>query len=160
MRSPALLAGIALLALAVLIGPARGLRLAAQEHQEQKPAAEKPAQLAIPEEEKNRKNPVEATAESLEIGRKLFSSQCVMCHGEKGDGQGDLAQQINLSVPDFTNPEVQKKRTDGELQFILAQGHGRMPGQEKRLREEQRWHLVNALRALVPKEPPKVEKKK
>lgn len=164
MRSNPLLASLALLSLAVFFGPARpdGVGSAQEQKEPKQPAsqAEQPAEWIIPDEEKNRKNPIEATAESLEIGRKLFSSQCVMCHGEKGDGQGDLAQEMKLSVPDFTDPAVQKKRTDGELHFILAQGHGRMPGQGKRLREEQRWHLVNAIRKLAPAAAPRVEEKK
>lgn len=106
----------------------------------------------IPEEEKAQKNPIPSTEESREAGRKIFSSQCTMCHGEKGDGKGDLAVEDNLPVPDFTRSETQKRRTDGELFFILKTGHGHMPAQGKRLREEQRWNLVNYIRSLSPSE--------
>lgn len=112
-----------------------------------------PATLVIPEEEKNRKNPIPANAESLELGKKLFTYQCTMCHGSKGDGQGDLAQELKLAVPDFTNSEVQKKRTDGELHYILTEGHGRMPGQKTRLRPEQKWGMINYIRTLAPPAP-------
>ena len=46
------------------------------------------AVLAIPDEERKRANPVPATAESIDNGKLLFSSQCAMCHGANGDGSG------------------------------------------------------------------------
>lgn len=156
-RAAFTLIAAALLALCVSQAP-----LAVQE-QEQKeaPAAEgeQAVPLVIPEEEKNRKNPIAPKEESLGIGRKIFTSQCGMCHGEKGDGKGDLAQEMTLTVPDFTNAEAQKKRTDGELFYILLQGHGHMPSQGKRLREEQKWHLINYIRTLAPKGKGEPEKK-
>lgn len=126
---------------------------------EQTTPEQPPPEPTIPEEERTRKNPIPPNQESLEMGRKIFSSQCVMCHGEKGDGKGDLAVEDNLTVPDFTSPDVQKKRTDGELFHILKTGHGLMPAQGKRLRDEQRWNLINYIRAL-PKGGKAAEEKK
>jgi mono/diheme cytochrome c family protein len=149
------------LLLAVLALPGHALRLErSQDQTAQQATPEQPeAGLVIPEEEKNRKNPLAPNEESLEIGRKIFSSQCIMCHGEKGDGKGDLAVEDNLPVPDFTRAETQKKRTDGEWFYILKQGHGHMPAQGKRLREEQRWNLINFIRTLQEKKAePELEK--
>ncbi len=128
-----------------------GLASVAQEKKEA-PQAELPKPLVIPEEEKNRKNPIPSSPESVETGGKLFSSQCALCHGAKGDGKGDLAVDLKLAVPDFTRVEWQKKRTDGEVNYIINTGHGRMPGQGTRLLEAQKWHLVNFLRTLAPAE--------
>jgi cytochrome c len=111
--------------------------------------------LVIPEAEKNRKNPVPAGPESIESGRNLFSSQCTMCHGMKGDGKGDLVERLKLKVPDFTDAGAQKKRTDGELFYILTQGHGEMPG-ETRLESKDKWDMVNYIRSLsLPGKPKK-----
>jgi mono/diheme cytochrome c family protein len=144
-----------LLGLLLTGGSALGLR----QEQEKKEGAqtELPKPLVIPDEEKNRKNPIPANEESLEIGRKLYASQCALCHGEKGDGKGELAADMKLTVPDFTTTEWKKKRTDGELYYIMSTGHGRMPGQGDRLREVQRWHLVNFLRTLAPGEAEKAK---
>lgn len=131
------------------------LRAGSQEKGKEEPQAELPAPLVIPEEDKNRKNPIPANDESLEVGRKLFASQCALCHGAKGDGKGDLAADLKLTMPDFTGAEWRKKRTDGELFYIISTGHGRMPGQGDRLREVQRWHLVNLLRTVAPAQPEK-----
>src|SRR5215467_9211056 len=59
----------------------------------------KPVQV-IPAEEKNRKNPIPATPDSIEAGQNLYSSQCAMCHGQTGNGKGDLAEKMRLKVPD------------------------------------------------------------
>lgn len=154
MRSQTLRPGLLLLAGLWLMGS--GAVLAAQE-QEKAPPAELPKPLVIPEEEKNRKNPISPSPESVATGGKLFSSQCTMCHGTKGDGKGDLATELKFSVPDFTAADWQKKRTDGELNYIINTGHGHMPGQGGRLLEAQKWHLVNFLRTLGASEAPKHE---
>jgi mono/diheme cytochrome c family protein len=156
MRTRSFPIGILILLLVPLL--AGGLLLAfSQEKGKEEPQAELPKPLVIPEEEKNRKNPIPANEESLEIGRKLYSSQCALCHGAKGDGKGDLAADMKLTVPDFTTAEWKKKRTDGELFYIMSIGHGSMPGQGERLREAQRWHLVNFLRTLAPGEAEKAK---
>lgn len=108
--------------------------------------------LVIPEEERARKNPIPASLESVALGGRLFSSQCVMCHGKEGNGKGDLAEEMELRVPDFTDPALQKKRTDGELFYILSEGHGDMPKQGERMRAEQRWHMINYIRTLASTE--------
>lgn len=150
MRSAKLAVSLAWLVLVVSV-----LAMRAPVAQEKSQEAEKPAQaepakpLEIPEEEKARKNPVEPTAESVEAGRKLFVSQCAMCHGAKGDGQGDLAQELKLTPPDFTKGDPQKKRTDGELFYVITAGHDKMPAQGSRLRDLQKWNLVNFIRSLA-----------
>jgi mono/diheme cytochrome c family protein len=148
------------LALSVLAaGPAAGsAMLGPGPAQETKPqtapaAAETPKLLVIPVAEKNRKNPVPSTPESIESGRNLFSSQCAMCHGIKGDGKGDLVERLKLKVPDFTDAEKQKRRTDGELFYILTQGHGEMPG-ETRLEPREKWDMINYIRSLARPEKP------
>lgn len=143
---------------ALLLGALAAVVAAPPAAQEEPKQAEKPAQaepakpLEIPEEEKARKTPVPTSPESAEAGRRLYRSQCAFCHGEKGDGRGEFAQELKLAVPDFTQAEQQKKRTDGDLFYIITEGHDRMPGQKARLRPEQKWHLINFIRSLAPPE--------
>jgi len=105
----------------------------------------------IPEEAKNRVNPVPVSQNSLDHGRYLFSGQCAMCHGAKGDGTGGLARQLEMTMPDFTDPDHLSQRTDGELFYIITEGHGRMPADGERVLEEWRWDLVNAIREIAGK---------
>jgi hypothetical protein len=74
---------------------------------DEKSAAEVPAK--IPDEEKRRKNPQEATPQSIANGKQIFSSQCAMCHGATGDGKGDLAARIGYKMADFTDPKARRR---------------------------------------------------
>lgn len=104
-------------------------------------------------EELAKKNPQKFTTVSVERGKKIYTTQCLMCHGEKGDGKGDLAVEMQVSVADFTKPATLEKRTDGELFALIEIGSPDMPGQGNRLKEHHKWQLVNYLRTLSGKEP-------
>jgi mono/diheme cytochrome c family protein len=114
-----------------------------------------PHTFVITPEQKARKNPVAFSEESVEKGQKLFGTQCAMCHGKTGDGKGDLAAVMHVSPPDFTKPDTLAKRTDGELFVIINTGSASMPGEAKRLKENQTWDLVNFLRTFEGKKPAK-----
>ena len=109
----------------------------------------------ISAEDKARKNPVKFTEVSVQRGKKIFATQCALCHGEKGDGKGELAADMKLKPPDFTNADVLKERTDGELFALIGTGKDPMPGQGGRMTDPQRWNLVNYLRVLSGKQPEK-----
>jgi mono/diheme cytochrome c family protein len=98
--------------------------------------------------DKARKNPVNFTTASVNKGKALYVSQCAMCHGGTGNGKGDLASSLKLTLPDMTKPATLKAYTDGELFKILSKGGGMMPGQSQRLSDTHLWDLVNFLRSL------------
>ena len=117
------------------------------------PAAAHP--VAISAEDKARKNPIKFTDVSVARGKKIFGSQCALCHGDKGDGRGELAADMKLTVPDFTKPDTLKDRTDGELFTVIGTGKDTMPSQGTRLSDTHRWNLVNYMRSLSGKVPEK-----
>jgi len=117
------------------------------------PAAPHPA--TITDEDKAKKNPVKFTEVSVDRGKKTYGSQCALCHGDKGDGKGELAADMKLNLPDFTKPDSLKDRTDGELFAIIGAGRDPMPSQAGRLTDTHRRNLVNYLRALSGKVPEK-----
>ncbi len=143
----------------ILAAAAFGLAQQAQKPVENPPPAAAGTVMSNPhyeisEEDKARKNPLPFTDVSVERGRKLFASQCAMCHGATGDGKGELAKDMNVTLPDFTKPATLQKRTDGELFKILSLGNEAMPPQDKRMSEIHRWQIINFLRAAggaVPK---------
>ena len=106
-------------------------------------------------EDAARKNPLKLTPGSVERGKKIFRTQCAMCHGEKGDGKGEIAEEMEINPSDFTKPETLKNRTDGEVFAIIGVGSEVMPGQASRMREREKWHIVNFLRATGGKVPEK-----
>ena len=138
-----LLAGITVL----LAGPN-----SAQEKQQDKPKDTKAAEESkIPPEEAKRTNPIKATPESLAESRRLYGYDCAMCHGKSGDGKGDLAADMKLTLLDWRDPATLTGMTDGEIFYVIKKGKGKMTGEEDRLKETQVWGLVNVVRSFAKK---------
>lgn len=92
------------------------------------------------------KNPVPITVDSLQYGRQMYNTTCVVCHGEDGKGAGYI-------VPPYPQPPdltVSRARnfTDGHIYHIIINGQGRMWGYKSQLTEMERWAVVNYVRAL------------
>lgn len=134
-----------------------------QEKKEQAPAAgaaaapapPPPHPLTISPADAARKNPIKYTQVSVDRGRKLYMTQCALCHGKDGDGKGEMVEDMKISPPDFRKPETLDKRTDGELFAIVGMGKDPMPAQSGRMTDTQRWNLVNFLRSLSGRTPEK-----
>ncbi|MGH9796141.1 MAG: c-type cytochrome [Candidatus Acidiferrales bacterium] len=106
----------------------------------------------IPEDAAKVANPVKVSASSVAEGKRLFATQCALCHGKTGDGKGDLVEPMKLNVKDYHDPTALKELTDGALFHVLKKGCGQMPGEEGRLKDTQMWNLVNFIRSLARKE--------
>ena len=103
---------------------------------------------AVPAEDAAKSNPVKSTAESLAKGKKWYGIDCAMCHGDTGDGKGDVAQDTKLQIVDFTDPATLKSRTDGEMYWVIKNGHQDMPPEGPRVKTDDLWNLVNYVRSL------------
>ena len=107
------------------------------------------AETKIPQEEVDRKNPVESNPASIAEGKRLYSAtDCALCHGKDGDGKGVEAKDVNMNTHDWRKPESLAHLTDGELSYLILKGKGRMPAYEGRETPEQVWQIVNYLRSL------------
>ncbi|MBZ5654798.1 MAG: c-type cytochrome [Acidobacteriia bacterium] len=118
--------------------------------QQSQPPAKPPADYKVPAEDAQKENPVKPTPESLAKGKKTYAIDCAMCHGDNGDGKGDLAADLK-NVTDFTAPDAMKNRTDGELFYIMRKGKGEMPPEGDRAKNDDIWNLVNYIRSLKKK---------
>jgi mono/diheme cytochrome c family protein len=137
------------------------LAFPASAQQGQKPEAPPAQQLSteykIPVEAARKVNPIKPTPESIARGKRWYGYDCAMCHGENGDGKGDLARDMKPEVPDFRDPAALKARTDGELLYIMKNGKGQMPP-ENRGNDNELWDLVNYIRSFATKKPSYEEK--
>jgi mono/diheme cytochrome c family protein len=108
-----------------------------------------PVETKIPQEDVDRKNPVETNAASIAEGMKVYSeSDCALCHGKDGGGKGVEAKDISMNLHDWRKPESLDKFTDGELYYLIAKGKGRMPKYEVRETSDAIWHMVTYIRSL------------
>ena len=110
-----------------------------------------PSYAAIPVEAAKQPNPVKSTPESLARAKKWWTLDCVMCHGKDGNGKGETAAEMKLKIVDFTDAATLKDRTDGEIFYIIKNGHEDMPPEGQRVKPEENWDLVNYVRSLAKK---------
>lgn len=121
----------------------------AQQPESAAPASAAPVPEAkIPSDAMNTVNPVKPTAESQARAKKIYGYECAMCHGESGDGAGDLAKNMKAKMADFRDPSALKGLTDGELFYIIKNGKGEMEGEGARVKPDEAWNLVIYLRSL------------
>ena len=118
-------------------------------------AAQQPSSpySAVPADAAKQANPVKPTPESLERARKWWKLDCVMCHGDNGDGKGSLAADMKLKISDFTDPATLKDHTDGEIFYVIKKGHQDMPPEGDRVKVQENWDLVNYVRSLSKGKP-------
>ena len=116
----------------------------------QEPAAA-PAPSPIPAAAARQVNPVTPTAESQANAKKVYGYDCAMCHGENGNGKGDVVADLKLTLKDYTNPAALKDLTDGEIFYIIKNGRGQMPGEGDRTKPDVAWNLVILVRSFSKK---------
>ncbi len=90
------------------------------------------------------------TAEQMEKAKKLYGYDCAMCHGETGNGKGDLEEYAG-KVKDFTDPASLKDFTDEQLFTLIKNGKGDMPPEGKRAKDEDLKALVAYVRSQSKK---------
>jgi mono/diheme cytochrome c family protein len=54
--------------------------------------------------------------------RALFSSQCAMCHGIEGKGDGPAATNLNPKPRDYTDAKWQASVTDDDIKRTITMG--------------------------------------
>ena len=152
--------GLPVLAALIFAGSAAIFAQSQSQSQEsQKPAAQAAAAPAapafvIPAEYDKKPNPVKATPESLAEGKKMYGYDCAMCHGAAGDGKGDLAADMKLTLKDYRDAASLKDLSDGDIFYIIDKGKGQMTGEEGRQKPDEIWNMINCVRSLAKKSPP------
>jgi mono/diheme cytochrome c family protein len=111
-----------------------------------------PAVQVIPPSAARMVNPIKPTPESRAHAKSRYAMDCAMCHGDNGDGKGDpgIISDMKLTMMDFTNPGTLKNRTDGELFYIIKNGQGKMPGEDRGTTDDN-WNLVVYVRSFSKK---------
>jgi len=99
------------------------------------------------------KNPVTSSPASVDVGKKLYTTQCSACHGPSGKGDGSMASALNPPKPsDLTDASWKHGATDGEIFTVIRDGAkgSSMRGYAARFKSDDTWNVVNYLRTLAP----------
>ena len=102
-----------------------------------------------PEKAKALKNPVAITKHSLRYGKLMYETNCIVCHGKVGGGNGYVigAGKYEQKPPSLTAQRV-RNWEDGELYHVITNGQGSMWSYKNNLYPVERWAVVNYVRAL------------
>lgn len=96
------------------------------------------------------KNPLKGNTESIAEGKKIYAMYCVVCHGDKGKGNGVAASGLNPRPADHTSAKFQAQ-SDGAIFWKLTTGNPPMASYAKTLTVKQRWQVINYMRTLKAK---------
>lgn len=88
-------------------------------------------------------------AGSIDQGARLYRQHCAGCHGAAGTGDGPAGGGLPQPPPNLRTAHV-GSHTAGDLYWWITHGisAGGMPGFGDRLSDEERWEVVNFVRAL------------
>ncbi len=102
-------------------------------------------------------NPFEMTVDALEHGQERYDIFCAPCHGRAGDGAGIVTQYSFVTADLHQHRLVQL--SDGYLFDVISNGfnattnelgiaYSRMPAYKSKIPAEDRWAIVDYIRAL------------
>lgn len=92
------------------------------------------------------------TPELVEKGKALFNTNCAVCHGEKGDGNGPAGAALNPKPRDFAHGPFKQGSRPAQIFKTLTEGVKDTPMVAwAHLTEDDRWALVYYVLELVPK---------
>jgi mono/diheme cytochrome c family protein len=97
-------------------------------------------------------NPLPRTKANIERGRKIFNTNCFVCHGERGLGDGPVVNPF--PVPKSLQSDDMLKWKDGHLFYVITKGQGVMPSYAQQVQPEDRWAVIHYVRALQRAEHP------
>jgi mono/diheme cytochrome c family protein len=107
------------------------------------------APFKVPDGLVGKSNPVKPTPEGMAHARKMWGYDCAICHGETGDGNGELAHDIKPPLKDYRNADSLKGMSDGELFYIIQKGKGQMPSEGDRAKEADIWNMVSLIHSFA-----------
>jgi len=115
----------------------------------QQPAAT--PDLPMPADAATLTNPVTPTADSQKHAKMMYGMDCAICHGETGNGKGELVADMQLKLKDFTDPNALNGISDGELFYIIKNGKGKMGAEGPRAKDDVIWNMVILIRSFSKK---------
>ncbi|TYC10716.1 cytochrome c [Bizionia gelidisalsuginis] len=87
------------------------------------------------------KSPLDSTQVDYSRGGPLYVIYCGICHGNKGDGAGNLVKREKLlGVPSYA--DVGRAITEGSIYHTVYYGKNAMGSYANQLNEEERWQVV------------------
>jgi mono/diheme cytochrome c family protein len=116
-----------------------------------------PAPVGSPVPQKNSKPAASADAEkSAAVSarvKEIYKVDCVICHGDTGDGKTDLGQSMGVTS-NFADPKTFEGKSDQQIFDSIRKGKDKMPPEDApRASDDQVRGLVTYIRGLSKGQP-------
>ncbi len=99
-------------------------------------------------------NPFEITEKGLAIGKELYTINCAICHGDKGDGAGYLVRDdggVYPVQPAILTSEEFINASNGRYYHSIMYGKNLMGAYKDKLSYRERWEVIHYVRSLQAK---------
>ncbi len=81
-------------------------------------------------------SPLDAATADMDKAGQLFNIYCAICHGDKGDGKGNLSKREKLlGIPSYKDREM----TEGSVFHVQTYGLNSMGSYANQLDSHERW---------------------
>lgn len=91
------------------------------------------------------KSPLDSIAKNSEKGAQLYGIYCATCHGDSGDGQGNLVKREKfLGIPNYADREI----TEGSVYHVVTYGLNAMGSHANQMTQEERWMVSSYVMKL------------
>ena len=87
------------------------------------------------------RNPYRATAQTLQEGKVLYETYCLVCHGPNGKGDGPISDKIPRP-PSYTSDRV-RAFAPGRIFHVVTMGTKKMPSYASQVSANERWKIVS-----------------
>ncbi|MFQ5434092.1 MAG: c-type cytochrome [Anaerolineae bacterium] len=100
-------------------------------------------------------NPFAEDEKAVAAGKEIFTTNCVPCHGETGQGDGVAAVGLDPKPANLADGTMMNMLSDAYLFWRVSKGgivepfNSAMPAWESNLTEEQRWQVISYVRTLA-----------
>jgi mono/diheme cytochrome c family protein/cbb3-type cytochrome oxidase cytochrome c subunit len=116
--------------------------------------------------EYDKTDPLPVTVDNIDAGKRIWTRECAVCHGDAAAGEGIYRQGIEPVPPSFASLADYADFTDGDYFWRISEGvpWSAMPTWKVLYTEEQRWQLVQYIRTMFtqtlaqPPQPPASER--
>jgi cbb3-type cytochrome c oxidase subunit II len=95
-------------------------------------------------------NPLPNTIENLDAAKRIWTRECLVCHGDAGTGKGPFRAGIEPVPPDFSDHANYVPYADSDYFWRISEGvpWTAMPTWRVQYTETERWQLVHYIRSL------------
>lgn len=106
----------------------------------------------LPADYAGKRNPLPATAENIQAGKRLFEKKCVRCHGESGRGDGPDGARLNPRPANLAHVRRMRMASDAYFFWTISEGGAQfnteMPSMKATLEDAEIWQLILYLHEL------------